>query len=597
MQIFINKNGQQFGPFEENQVLEMMKNDEISGEDYIFRQGDSEWSKIDKLFTFSKLQVFKLTIKTGLIIQLGLPPSSYQPTESLYLKVPSSTLQAFENDYLAKFYQRYFGETWQIGNSDGSQYVVLDENIEILSAENSAEWREAKDGKLYLANEENLNTVSAVEFEKSINFVKIKGSETKQFETANPVENSIQPAIDKINDDIRLHLAGRLSFLDLCRSFMEFQYWIIPVQRAKALAGDPKSFTVFPTGNPDVNGVCFFTSPEALKLFENNTPFSVDSHLVLSGENVFDYDFSGLTAINVNPFSDNAVMFESKMIAELNRIAKLHKLPNQTTFSTVNSNYSDEINFILRQSKTNAIEEIEFVRKICEYNLWRCPVTDPITNPKLTIFTDENNEQYAVVFTDEESYARSTNKLDETALRLFSILPGEVLFAKDFSNLSYIAFNIGSENSVIFKQDRFYRFNGMLKSIKNERLLAEAQKLQDFYEVFKEFENCDDWLWILDDDKVKPKELPEVLNELGETVFPVFTAPDLAKKFVTANFKFNAVKFEESDFIGIDARDLGGCILAANESKVVFNLFTEKEIEFIETDELLKCFLVGFPTR
>ena len=127
--------------------------------------------------------------------------------------------------------------------------------------------------------------------------------------------------------------------------------------------------------------------------------------------------------------------------------------------------------------------------------------------------------------------------------------------------------------------------------------MAEAQKAEDFYEVFQEIENCDDWLWILDDDKVKPKNLPEVLNEIGETVFPVFTAPDLAKKFVTANFKLNSVKFEETDFIGIDARDLGASILAANESKVVFNLFTEKEIEFIETDELLKCFLVGFPTR
>jgi GYF domain 2 len=325
MQIYINKNGQQFGPFDELNTLQMMQTGEISAEDYIFRQGDSEWSKVNKLYELSKLRIIKLTVKTGLIIQIGLAPSSYQPTESLYLKVPSDNVITFKQDYSGKFYKRYFGETWQNGNSDGSQYVVLDEKLELLSTENSAELREAGDARFYLAKAENLDSVSLAEFEKSINFVKIKGTEIEQFEAVNPIENSIQPATAAIDDDIRLHLAGKLDFLGLCRKFMGFQYWIIPVRQAEVLAGESKSYTVFPTGNPDVNGVCFFTSPEALELFENNTPFSVDSHLVLSGENVFDYDFSGLTAVNINPFSDSAVFFEGEMIAELNRMAELFK--------------------------------------------------------------------------------------------------------------------------------------------------------------------------------------------------------------------------------------------------------------------------------
>lgn len=325
MQIYINKNGQQLGPFDETKVVEMLNNSEISENDFIFRQGDTEWSKVSKLYELRGLQTIKLTVKTGLVVQIGLPPSSYQPTETLYLKVPSDNIEAFRHDYLEKFYNIYFGETWRYGNSDGSQYVVLEEKIEMLSAENLAEWREAKDARLYLAKEENLGTVSLEEFEKSVNFVKLKTPETTQNETADFVENSIPHAIDKINEDIRLHLAGKLGFLDLSRKFMEFQYWIVPVQQDKVLAGESKSFTVFPTGNPDVNGVCFFTSPEALELFEKNTPFSVDSHLVLSGEKAFDYDFSGLTAVNVNPFYDNAVFFEGEMIAELNRSAKTIK--------------------------------------------------------------------------------------------------------------------------------------------------------------------------------------------------------------------------------------------------------------------------------
>jgi hypothetical protein len=599
MQIYIHKNGQQLGPFDAAKVIEMLQNSEIRVDDFIFRQGDTEWSKVGTLYPNSNLRIIKLTLKTGL--QIGWKLSDYTPIETVFVRVVDDNIEAFRRDYLEQFYARFFGENWRSGNSDGSMYQVLDEQIQKLTIPELAlgDWRQPYT-RCYLVKQGKIEKVELEEFESPNNFAEIKTAETTQNETANSTENSIQPAIDKMNDNIRLHLAGKLSFLDLSRKFMEFEYWIVPVQRDKVLSGESKNFTVFPTGNPDVNGVCFFTSPEALELFENNTPFSVDSHLVLSGEIAFDYDFSGLTAININPFYDNAVFFEGEMIAELNRMAKskkLGKMPDRTASQiAANSNNPDEINLVLQQFKTNAVEEIEFVRKICEHNSWQCAVITPLTNAQLTIFTDKNNEQYAVVFTDEESYTKSNNKPDETSIRLFSIMSGEVLFAKDFSNLSYIAFNPSSENSVIFKQDKMYRFKGMTQSIKNERLLVEAQKSEDFHEVFREFENCDDWLWILNPDTVKQKNFAEVVNEKGERVFPVFTAPDLAKKFVTINLKLNSVKFEESDFTGIDARDLGAYILTAKESKVVFNLFTEKEIEFIETDELLKCFLVGFPT-
>ncbi len=50
MQIFINKNGQQFGPFEENKVLEMLQNRQLSPNDFGFRQGDGQWRKLTDIF-------------------------------------------------------------------------------------------------------------------------------------------------------------------------------------------------------------------------------------------------------------------------------------------------------------------------------------------------------------------------------------------------------------------------------------------------------------------------------------------------------------------------------------------------------------------
>jgi hypothetical protein len=50
MSIYIYKNNQQSGPFEEAQVLEMLKNGQISPDDFGFRQGAKEWQKVSAYF-------------------------------------------------------------------------------------------------------------------------------------------------------------------------------------------------------------------------------------------------------------------------------------------------------------------------------------------------------------------------------------------------------------------------------------------------------------------------------------------------------------------------------------------------------------------
>lgn len=184
MQIFIHKNGQQVGPFEEVQALEMMEKGEFSADDFIFREGDKEWSKIGKFYEIIKPQIVKLTIKTGLIIELGLPPSEYQPTESVYLKVPSETAESFKNDYLEKFYKIYYGKTWRSGNSDGSLYVVLDEKIEFIDEDIAG-----ITGKTYLATFDSIEPVGNDIFERAKFFVRnIPEKQSGEIKTESLVE-------------------------------------------------------------------------------------------------------------------------------------------------------------------------------------------------------------------------------------------------------------------------------------------------------------------------------------------------------------------------------------------------------------------------
>ncbi len=50
MQIFINKNGQQLGPFEEEKVLEMLRNGQLLPNDFGIKQGQQSWQKLGEMF-------------------------------------------------------------------------------------------------------------------------------------------------------------------------------------------------------------------------------------------------------------------------------------------------------------------------------------------------------------------------------------------------------------------------------------------------------------------------------------------------------------------------------------------------------------------
>ncbi len=50
MSIYITKNNQRTGPFEESKVLEMLKSGQLSPDDFAIRQGASQWQKLGELF-------------------------------------------------------------------------------------------------------------------------------------------------------------------------------------------------------------------------------------------------------------------------------------------------------------------------------------------------------------------------------------------------------------------------------------------------------------------------------------------------------------------------------------------------------------------
>lgn len=50
MQMYVNKNNQQLGPFEEAKVLEMLTNGQLSPNDMGIRNGESEWQSLNNLF-------------------------------------------------------------------------------------------------------------------------------------------------------------------------------------------------------------------------------------------------------------------------------------------------------------------------------------------------------------------------------------------------------------------------------------------------------------------------------------------------------------------------------------------------------------------
>ena len=57
MQIHINKNGQQLGPFEEAKVLEMLQNGELSANDLGIRRGEQQWEQLSVMFPQTRASV------------------------------------------------------------------------------------------------------------------------------------------------------------------------------------------------------------------------------------------------------------------------------------------------------------------------------------------------------------------------------------------------------------------------------------------------------------------------------------------------------------------------------------------------------------
>lgn len=50
MQIYINKNNQQLGPFEESKVLEMLSNGQLSSNDLAIKHGESKWQNLGNYY-------------------------------------------------------------------------------------------------------------------------------------------------------------------------------------------------------------------------------------------------------------------------------------------------------------------------------------------------------------------------------------------------------------------------------------------------------------------------------------------------------------------------------------------------------------------
>jgi GYF domain 2 len=166
MQIFIHKNGQQFGPFEKPAVIEMIAKSELTKDDWIFREFDTEWSKVGSLYKTINPVIIKFTLESGLLINWQL--SSYKPIDIIYFKLPAETISRdnFRKRYLGEFYDQWFGKNWRDGNEDDSRYEILSEEIEILLPEElaKADWRQP-DSRVYLIKNEIIEKVELSEFD------------------------------------------------------------------------------------------------------------------------------------------------------------------------------------------------------------------------------------------------------------------------------------------------------------------------------------------------------------------------------------------------------------------------------------------------
>lgn len=116
-------------------------------------------------------------VKDGLMLPSGfVAPSSY--TCNFFCRVPADWVEGeqIKTDYLEKIYQRVYGETWRLGNSDGSRYIVQDSYSKVFDQETvkNTKWSgTVNDDKnhfwFYLVTENGeVKSVTAEEFQKDV---------------------------------------------------------------------------------------------------------------------------------------------------------------------------------------------------------------------------------------------------------------------------------------------------------------------------------------------------------------------------------------------------------------------------------------------
>ena len=77
MSIYITKNNQQSGPFDESKVLEMLNNGQLSPDDFAIRQGGTQWQKLGEMFPNAGRQAAG---QAGFGQPVGQPQAPNQPS-------------------------------------------------------------------------------------------------------------------------------------------------------------------------------------------------------------------------------------------------------------------------------------------------------------------------------------------------------------------------------------------------------------------------------------------------------------------------------------------------------------------------------------
>jgi hypothetical protein len=316
MQVYIYKNGQQLGPFEKSVVIEMIAKCELTKDDWVFREFDTEWSKAGSLYKTINPTIVKFTLTSGLII--GYQLSSFTPTDVVYFKIPAEKINGdnFKKRYLKDFYEQWFGQNWQAGNEDDSRYQIVDEKIEILSAENlaKAEWRQP-DTRLYLIKNGQIEKVELAEFENAPDFVE---KITKKFHkptAENSLQNKTEPVTQTsvehaILQAIELRLDEKIEPLPFLRKLLEFETWRVPIFNKSDFATDGNLLQpmIFYSENKAENAVYIFSDPQAVADFTNSRGESTEGiFLTLPGINAFDLDFSECDFLCINPYSETSI--------------------------------------------------------------------------------------------------------------------------------------------------------------------------------------------------------------------------------------------------------------------------------------------------